>query len=153
MAFSLAILSLGSVFLGYFARDLFIGFGTEFWAGSIYTNPSLIGAQLVGEFLPIYIKRLPFFGSIVSVFLVFAYNELGAQSFSLLYKNNHLRSMHRFLAHKWYFDLVYNRFINQPLLEFAYKTVFRFIDKGLLEFVGPTSAGKLLSKVGFYVTR
>ena len=29
-AFSLAVLSLGSIFLGYLARDLFIGFGTSF---------------------------------------------------------------------------------------------------------------------------
>jgi hypothetical protein len=30
MAVSLAVLAIGSVFLGYFARDLFIGAGTEF---------------------------------------------------------------------------------------------------------------------------
>jgi hypothetical protein len=30
MAFSLAVLSIGSIFLGYFAKDLFIGFGTPF---------------------------------------------------------------------------------------------------------------------------
>lgn len=30
MAFSLATLALGSIFLGFFARDLFIGFGTNF---------------------------------------------------------------------------------------------------------------------------
>jgi hypothetical protein len=30
MAFSLAVLSIGSIFLGYVAKDLFIGFGTNF---------------------------------------------------------------------------------------------------------------------------
>jgi len=30
MAVSLSILSLGSIFLGYIAKDLFIGFGTDF---------------------------------------------------------------------------------------------------------------------------
>lgn len=30
MAFPLAVLALGSIFLGYFAKDLFIGFGTPF---------------------------------------------------------------------------------------------------------------------------
>lgn len=29
MAVSLAVLSIGSIFLGYFAKDLFIGFGTD----------------------------------------------------------------------------------------------------------------------------
>lgn len=152
-ALSLAILSLGSIFLGYLARDLFIGFGTDFWAGSVYVNPALIGSQLSGEFLPVYIKRLPFFGSITSVFFVFACNETWAARSSSLYKNSALRAWYRFLSHKWYFDTVYNRFVNQPLLEFAYKTVFRFLDKGLLEFIGPTSAGRIISKVGFHITR
>jgi NADH:ubiquinone oxidoreductase subunit 5 (subunit L)/multisubunit Na+/H+ antiporter MnhA subunit len=30
MGASLAVLALGSIFLGYFAKDLFIGFGTNF---------------------------------------------------------------------------------------------------------------------------
>jgi len=30
MAISLGILSIGSIFLGYFAKDLFVGLGTDF---------------------------------------------------------------------------------------------------------------------------
>jgi hypothetical protein len=30
MAVSLSVLSLGSIFLGYFAKDLFVGLGTDF---------------------------------------------------------------------------------------------------------------------------
>lgn len=152
-AFALAVLSFGSIFLGYRARDLFIGFGTEFWSGTIYTNTYLTGAQLAGEFLPVYIKRLPFFGSIVSVFLVFLVNRALASASSEAYRNQKFISRYRFLSHKWYFDTVYNRLVNQPLLEFAYKTIFRALDKGLFEFVGPTSAGVLLSRLGFTITR
>jgi len=53
MATALALLSLGSIFLGYLARDLFIGFGTPFWNGVIYHAPATTGAQLAGEFLPL----------------------------------------------------------------------------------------------------
>lgn len=152
-AFSLAMLSLGSIFLGYLARDLFIGFGTEFWVGSIYSNPTLLGSQLAGEFLPVYIKRRPFFGSCVAVSLVFVINEFANAAWASTYRSANFAALYRFLSHKWYFDLVYNRFINQPLLEFAYNTIFRLVDKGLLEYLGPTSAGTILDSLGFSVTQ
>jgi proton-translocating NADH-quinone oxidoreductase chain L len=153
MALSLAILSLGSIFLGYFARDLFIGFGTDFWNGTIYTAPALAGAQLTGEFLPAYIKMLPFMGSIVSVALVFLFNEVLSKEYSRLYTNPTVRGIYRFLSRKWYFDTIYNRLINVPLLFVAYNHVFKSLDKGLFEVIGPTGAGKILSRAGYFVIR
>lgn len=153
MALSLAVLSLGSIFLGYFARDLFIGFGTPFWNGTVYHSPTLSGAQLAGEFLPLYVKLTPFIGSMLSVILVFAINSaVFVERSSLLYTNVNVRELHRFLSHKWYFDTVYNLFINQPLLVGGYRVVFALIDKGLLETFGPTGAGKLSFYFGNIVT-
>ena len=149
MALSLAILSLGSIFLGYLAKDLFIGFGTPFWNGAIYHAPTLTDAQIVGEFLPFFVKMVPFFGSMLSVALVFVLNSAAiANTAAHVYKNSTTRSVHRFLSHKWYFDTVYNRLINQPLLFGAYRVVFALIDKGLLELVGPTGAGKISFNAG-----
>lgn len=153
MAFALATLSIGSIFLGYLARDLFIGFGTEFWNGTVYTAPALSGAQLTGEFLPAYIKMLPFLGSLVSVALVFLFNEALKAEYAQIYKNNVIRVLYRFLSRKWYFDTVYNRLINQPLLEVAYYQVFKTLDKGMFEALGPTGASKVLIWAGRFVTR
>lgn len=149
MAFSLAVLSIGSIFLGYIARDLFIGFGTEFWNGSIYHSPALAGSQLVGEFLPFYIKILPFVGSMISVVMVFVLSSKKLENFAIsLYENIDYRTAYHFLSHKWYFDTVYNRLINQPLLEWAYRVVFVLIDKGLLEIAGPTGLSTLSIRAG-----
>lgn len=153
MALSLAFLSLGSVFLGYLARDLFIGFGTNFWAGSVYFSVNQNGAQLAGEFLPLYIKRIPFFGSITSVYLVFTLNVLLSKDYADLYFVKRFVSIYRFLSFKWGFDLVYNLIINKPLFEAAYNTVFKQRDKGFLEFIGPTSVGRILSQLGFSITQ
>ncbi len=49
MAVSLSILSLGSIFLGYFAKDLFVGLGTDFWNHSILILPEH-NNQLEAEF-------------------------------------------------------------------------------------------------------
>jgi NADH-ubiquinone oxidoreductase chain 5 len=52
MAISLMILSLGSIFLGYFAKDLFVGLGTDFWNHSIFILPQN-NNQLDAEFFGI----------------------------------------------------------------------------------------------------
>jgi hypothetical protein len=44
---------------------------------------------------------------------------------------------------------VYNRFVNQPLLQSAYHDVFKPIDKGLLECVGPTGLGHVAVRLGY----
>ena len=153
IAASLAALSIGSIFLGYFAKDLFIGFGTPFWNGAIYTSPSLSGAQLSGEFLPFFVKITPFFGSMLSVMLVFFLNSnFFSTAIAALHLNNQLRSLHRFLSHKWYFDTVYNRLVNKPLLTGAYRVTFSLLDKGLLEAVGPTGFGALSFKLGNFLS-
>ena len=45
--------------------------------------------------------------------------------------------MYSFLTYKWYFDAIYNEIINRPLLKMAYITIFRSLDKGILELFGP----------------
>jgi proton-translocating NADH-quinone oxidoreductase chain L len=142
MAFSLSVLSLGSIFLGYLAKDLFIGFGTPFWNGSIYHAPKWAGAQIAGEFLPLWIKMTPFFGSMFSVLLVFLINSsVFSTPFANLYRSESFLAAYRFLSHKWYFDAVYNKIVNQPLLEGGYRVVFKLLDKGLFEYFGPTGLG------------
>lgn len=149
MAFSLAVLSIGSIFLGYTAKDLFIGFGTLFWEGSVLHTPEFSGAQLAGEFLPFSVKILPFIGSMLSVVLVFVFNHSRFNTkVAGLFRNSAIRSLHRFLSHKWYFDTVYNRLVNQPLLEGGYRVVFGLLDKGLFETFGPTGLGSASIRAG-----
>ena len=88
MALSLAVLSLGSIFLGYFAKDLFIGLGTDFWNHSIFILPAH-NNQLDAEFFGLpnlsspefqgfwnstyksgWMKLLPFYLSLIAVALV-----------------------------------------------------------------------------------
>ena len=88
MAISLSVLSIGSIFLGYIAKDLFVGLGTDFWAQSILILPEH-NNQLDAEFFGLsnlslkesapfinstygerWIKLLPFFSSLIAVGLV-----------------------------------------------------------------------------------
>jgi NADH-ubiquinone oxidoreductase chain 5 len=72
MCVPLLVLSIGSVFTGYLAKDLCIGLGSNFFADSIFISPSNMVAG-DAEFIPFYIKGLPsvlsLLGIISSLFL------------------------------------------------------------------------------------
>lgn len=99
-ALCLASLALGSILLGYRGRDLFIGFGTSFWSGSIFNAPFRVGAQLAGEFLASFVKRFPLFGSRVAVGLVFIVAETLNYNLSFIYFNPGLHSLNTFVVRK-----------------------------------------------------
>jgi len=99
MAVALAVLSLGSIFFGFFFRDLFVGFGTPVWAGVISHSPETTGAQLAGEFLPLNQKLTPLYGSLYSVGLLFFSEHFHKQELSRFYTST-LNGLHRFLSSK-----------------------------------------------------
>ncbi len=66
----LVVLILGSIFFGYSTKDLFVGVGTTFFDHEMLILPAH-NRLLLAEFLPFYIKNLPFFFSIFSLFTVF----------------------------------------------------------------------------------
>ena len=222
MAIALMVLSLGSIFFGYLAKDLFVGLGTDFWNHSIFILPQN-NNQLDAEFFGLpnlslletekyynftypfrWIKILPFLSSLFAVYLVFqVFSREGladksdgfkfsfenlSEKFKMLimklwekkvqsvqtntdstpvlsfdvFKNKENqfskkrgfakneewkwigKEIYRFLSYKWYFDAIYNELINRPLLNIAYKTIFKSLDKGLLEIFGPYGTSYVL---------
>ena len=174
MAIVLGILSLGSIFLGYFTKDLLVGLGTDFWNQSIFILPKN-NNQLDAEFCGCYItlpenyykldnplsstsifkyrliKQLPFYLSIIAIVLtqwfhpyIIKYLTIWNQTFwnnslqLLAIENKIWIIIYKFLINKWYFDTLYNYFINKPLFYFAKKTTFQTLDQNLLECFGPS---------------
>jgi hypothetical protein len=52
------------------------------------------------------------------------------------------------LFKRWFFDFIYNFFITFPVLYFGYFISFRLLDRGILEYVGPTGGSILCSTWG-----
>lgn len=176
MGIALASLSVGSIFLGYFAKDLLVGLGTDFLNQSIYILPKN-NNQLDAEFfgipdltsnwtqLPIknqtypyfFLKLLPFIFSLLVMAIPLLVNKSvtiwnKAGELKLVQINANIR-IYRFLTNKWYFDSIYNYFLNRPLLQFAKKTTFHTFDQTLLEVFGPTGISKLLFNGAFYLRK
>ena len=51
-----------------------------------------------------------------------------------------------FISNKWFIDSIYNMLINKVIANFAYKTVFILLDKGILEKVQSTGFVFTLNK-------
>jgi len=54
----LTVLSLGSMFLGFLTKDLFIGYGSQFFTPALFFLPKNI-VFLDAEFIPFFIKMIP----------------------------------------------------------------------------------------------
>lgn len=142
MCIPLFILSLGSIFIGYITKDMFLGLGSSFWGFSIFNLSNNI-ISLNGEFMPFYIKLLPLFFSFIGSFFIYYNNYLYIKynyyNISLKFKQIYI-----FLIKKWYFDIIYNKFVVYNLLSLGFITL-KDIDRGIIEFLGPLGIVRLLN--------
>lgn len=144
MAFPLFILSLGSIFIGYITKDMFLGVGTNFWNISIFNLSDNI-IVLNGEFMPFHIKLLPlyfsFLGSFFVIFNNYLFKKYNYFKIALKFKN-----LYSFLIKKWYFDIIYNKFIIFSTLNLGFFT-FKDIDRGIIEILGPLGIVRFINSL------
>ena len=170
MGFSLSVLSLGSIFSGYILKDSFVGIGNIFWGNSIYML-SNYNLGLDFEFIPLLIKNIPLFFSLLGILLAiiwnnFLYNLKNINNFSWyliwfkkknqnVLKKNLITTIeiYRFFNHKWYFDFIYNYYIGYTILFHSYNTFYKLIDKGLIEIFGVQGFSSIIYKVSVFFSK
>lgn len=74
---------MGSIFLGYLMKDIFVGVGTPFLDHSILILPQR-NAMYLAEFLPFTIKNLPLFLGLFSLAAIMSMYYL-LRKYSLVY--------------------------------------------------------------------
>ena len=137
MGFPLFILVFGSVFIGYLTRDMIIGVGTNFWGNSLFILPENL-VVFDAEFLPVYIKLIPVFFSFFGFFLSYIFYVVLSPRFIYSLKRKPIMLFfYNFFNRKWFFDKVYNEFINQSILRLGYYKTFKLLDRGIIEKLGP----------------
>jgi proton-translocating NADH-quinone oxidoreductase chain L len=146
-------LAFGSIFWGYLTKDFFVGLGTNFWQTSVYILPNNYNI-IEAEFLPLSIKLIPFVFSMCGIILsIIVYYGFTIKPYSVLkVKFPIFGHIYNFLIKKWYFDLLYNQIFSKFYFIISYKNTFKLIDRGLLEYFGPTGIVKVTSKLSKYIT-
>ena len=106
------------------------------------------------EFLPHFIKMIPVLfsssGILLSVFLygIFSLNTVYRIKMSFLGQR-----FYNFFNRKWFFDKVYNEYLNQSVLNVGYQISYKVIDRGLIENLGPYGLSKLFYNNSFNVLK
>ena len=139
----LFMLGLCSISIGFLTRDMFIGIGTPFWNNSIFILPEHL-VIIDAEFMSVFIKWLPFFISLLSASLAFYIYSYGVKFLISIYKTDIGHKFYIFINRKWFFDKLQNEIISASLLYFGYNTTYKTIDKGFVEFFGPSGLSKLV---------
>jgi len=149
---SLALLSIPSIFFGYYAKDMFIGLGTDFWGNSIFVLPEHYN-RIDSEFIPITFKLFPVFLSLLGVSLAYFLYVFNSELLFRLKISSVGRRLYNFLNRKWFFDKTYNEWIGQFFLKFSYNASYKIIDRRIFEAFGPKGLSSIVSLKSLYITK
>lgn len=143
MLISLIVLAIGSIFFGFIAKDLYIGFGSDIVFSGWGYLPNRVSI-FESEFLPFYIKNIPLFFSILGVFLCYIFSKNFTLFNVILLFENTLGKINLFLiqwyfffSQKWFFDVFFKVAFMNLFLRKAYSVFLVFLDRGLFEIFGP----------------
>jgi len=132
----LFLLCILSIVIGYLSKDLFIGFGADFWGSSILINPSNYLLSDV-EFINLFYKFLPLIITIFGASFSFFIYKYAINKYLYIKKTVFFKNFYNFFNKKWYFDRNYNQFVSQEALKNSYHFFYKNIDRGILEKIGP----------------
>jgi NADH-ubiquinone oxidoreductase chain 5 len=148
MSIPLLILGFGSIFVGWLFKDMMIGPGTPFFNNAIFVLPANVNI-FEAEFLDPSIKFIPVIFSLFGAgigFLVY-HLSLHVNLSSPLFKN-----LYTFFNSKWFFDFIYNSYVVKPIFLWGHSTSYKILDRGLIEFFGPSGISLLITKLSSFIS-
>lgn len=144
---TLGFLSIPSIFIGYYLKDMIVGVGSPFFNTAIMVNSSNMNL-FDAEFIPLFYKTLPvilsLFGFLLALFLYIFQSKILFNIKTSFIGNK----IYNFLNRKWFFDKIYNEYLGQFFFKFGYSISYKFIDRGIFEILGPTGLSTLALNIG-----
>ena len=144
MLIPLLILCLGSIFVGYVGKDLFLGLGVDTWNSSLFQLVTHI-SYFESEFLPFHIKLIPFIFSMLGLFTAISVYQVFEKKLISINLYKKIYYIYSFFSKKWYFDNIYNTYIVNNILYFGYHISFKLLDRGLFELIGPLGITRIIT--------
>lgn len=152
MALPLILLAFGSIFVGYMARDMMIGLGTDFWGSALFILPQNT-LYLESEYIPQSIKMIPLVFSGLGALIAYAINREGSVLAYGFKTSAFGKQLYTFLNKRWLFDKVYTDFISSPSMSFGYNLSFKTLDKGIIEILGPYGIAKTFQHLAGHISK
>jgi len=139
----LGILSIPSIFIGYYTKDMVIGLGTDFWGTSIFVLPERM-TTVDSEFINHTFKILPVVLSLIgsfAAFLIYTLNNFALYKLKVSYLG---KKFYNFFNKKWFFDKFYNEYLSQLVFDLGYSISYKTIDRGIFEILGPMGLSSII---------
>ena len=155
MIVPMVILAILSIFFGWFAKDIWLGIGTDFLGQAIPQSPDNV-ALIEADFgLPLIFKLMPLimtiFGAISSYYMF----NYGMRFANMLTNNQIGQSIYTFINGQWQWNAIINGLIISPIMQLGH-IISKEIDRGVIENVGPyglsTVLPQLSTKISLYDT-
>lgn len=145
ISLALCFLTIPSIFVGFYTKDMIVGVGSDFFGAAIYNSPQMLHV-FDAEFIEFFYKILPVTLSLLGASLsFFLYNFQSHILFAV--KTSALgRKIYTFLNKKWFFDKIYNECFGQFFFKFGYSMSYKNIDRGTFEIMGPTGLSSVVLK-------
>jgi len=149
MSLPLIILGILSVYLGNLSKDFFIGIGSQALGNSIFSHPThtiLIDTEFG---VPTFNKLLPLVLSTICAVLALYLFEKKPLWLLAINMSKFGQNVYRFFNQRYWFELIYNKFIIKNIFYLGYITN-TVLDRGALELIGPRGAVAGLYKISNY---
>lgn len=124
--FIFTILVLGSIFFGFFAKEIL---QDHIWSCD-------------NEFFPFFIKLIPLFFSLLGIALAFVILNP--------WKNRYILTI---MNKRFFFDSLINYFFAFNFLNFGYKYTYKLLDRGFLEYFGPIGLLRVLYTIPLFYSK
>lgn len=152
ISISLFLLVIPSVLIGFYAKDMMIGFGSDFWGNAIFTSAENTN-RVDSEFIPHIYKILPVILSLLGASSSFFLYFLGSKLLVQLKMSVSGKKIYSFFNKKWFFDKIYNEYINQFFFTISYTVTYKIIDRGIIEIFGPMGLSSFITQKALYISR
>lgn len=113
-----------------------VGVGNNFFGTAVYVssgNFNSFDAEFVNALYKILPVNLSLFGIFIALF-IYIFKAKFLFSFKTSSGGKRLYS---FLNRKWLIDKICNEYLSQFFFKFSYSTSYKFVDKGIVEILGP----------------
>jgi NADH:ubiquinone oxidoreductase subunit 5 (subunit L)/multisubunit Na+/H+ antiporter MnhA subunit len=153
MLIPMICLSFFSIVIGYIFYDSFLGIGSIFWNNSIFIS-LLHYTILDAEFSLFFIKFLPLIFTLLGIIFFFLLNKF---MFNFLYKLIFLNKIFWYIFYFFnkalFFDNIINDYFISFILKISYLSIYKYIEKGILELFGPIIIYKMLYTLYFIIKK
>ncbi len=149
---SLFLLVIPSVFIGFYAKDMIIGFGSDFWGNAVFTTTENMN-RVDSEFIIHIYKILPVILSLLGATSSFLLYSFGSRLLIQLKLSVLGKKIYHFFNKKWFFDKIYNEQIGQFFFTISYTITYKIIDRGIIEIFGPMGLSSIITKKGTSIAK